>query len=533
MTPQAEALLRAGHAVHLGVIGSPPWPEEAVRLWDDPRFSVGHAVVRSDGWRRLAESKSLPDGMRGSLPADPGILAYLNQLDLDLLLLGAAEADYLIASRRLGVPTMAIAASTEAVLAQAEPRAVAAPPADPFAAVSLPGLWMLRGWDALTSSTGDRAADGERRAASLGERIGEGYARNVFPVLAGAVASLAPARRPLLKLDLDGRLQGGDLANEISAEGIMAAAAEGRGPVILGPWWGEPELELLYWTPFLRWWRRRYQVDKDRIVAVSDGGAAAWYENLLGQYHDLSELFEPALLTELQQRRSEELAARNKRFVVTAADRQIVKRLDRRLGFRGLNVLSPWVMAVAFDRYWKGEAGPALFAGRTRPQPLRIKEKLARRVFPGLPPAYVAFGASEGQPASLEAVLRRIAERSRVVLLAEAGATAWAQGLVASNPRIHAIGLEPGSAKGVASTVLAAARAYVGPRGWMACAASALGRPAICLGEPPAERQLIDQASAARLFAPSPVFLSLDDAEAVSEALELIAAAPAPGEPAH
>ncbi len=307
--------------------------------------------------------------------------------------------------------------------------------------------------------------------------------------------------------------------------------------MVLGPWWGDPELELLYWTPFLRWWRRRYQVDKDRIVAVSDGGAGAWYESLLGQYHDLSELFEPALLSELQQRRSEELAARNKRFVVTAADRQIVKRLDRRLGFRGLNVLPPWVMAVAFDRYWKGEAGAALFAGRTRPQPLRIKEKLARRVFPGLPPAYVAFGASEGQPASLDGVLRRIAERSRVVLLAEAGATAWAHDLVASNPRIQAIGLEPGSAKGVASTVLAAARAYVGPPGWMACAASALGRPAICLGERPAERpaerQLIDQASAARLFAPSPVFLSLDEAEAVSGALELIVPAPAPGEPAH
>ena len=531
LLPQAEALLRAGHAVHLGVLGSPPWPEEALRLWDDPDFSIGHAVPRRDGWRPLATEGELPEALLRSLPADRGILAYLAQLDLDLLLLGAAETDYLIAGRRLGVPTAVIAPSPEAALAQATSGALKPAPPDPAAALWLLILWTLRGWRALTHPSKDTASDGGSEVDDLGGRIAESYARSVYPALAGLAASLAPARRPLLQGELASRFDRGVIANEISAEGVMAAAAEGRGPVVLGPWWGDPKDELLYWTPFLRWWRRRYQVDKDRLLAVSSGGAAPWYQDL-GQYQDLSELYEPALLADLERSRAEELAARRKRFGVTSADRQILKRLDRRLGFRGLNVLPPWVMAVAFERYWSGEAGPALFGARTRPQALKIKEKLARRCFTDLPPAYVVFGAM-GSMATLEPVLRAAAGKTRVVILAEPDAAAWAGAMAASNAPVQSILLEPASAKGVASTVLAAAQAYVGPPGWMAYAASALGRPAICLGPPADERRLIDQASAARLFSPSPLALTPGDVEVASGVLDSIVAPRAPTEPAH
>lgn len=518
LLPQIEALLQAGHAVHLGVLGSPPWPDAAQRLWDEPDFSIGHAVPRRDGWRRLAASGSAPAGMLRTLPPDPGILAYLKQLDLDLLLLGAAEADYLIAGRGLGAPTAVIAATPKAALAQVALGAVARPEPDPLAALWRPLLWTLRGWDALTRPSDDRSSDGEAGPVGFGQRIQEGYARHVYPVLAAGAAALAPARRPLVKEDMDGRLGRDVLANEISAEGVMAAAAEGRGPVVLGPWWGEPELELLYWTPFLRWWRRRYLVDKARLVAVSTGRAAAWYENL-GQYLDLSELYEPALLAELERSRAEELAARNKRFGTTAADRQILKRLDRRLGFRGLNVLPSWVMAAAFERYWSGEAGPALLARRTRAQPLKIKEKLIRRRFPHLPARYVAFGAM-GAMAEMEPLLRGAAAGCPVVILAEPEAVGWAEAMAVSDSRIQSIVLEPASAKGVVTTVLAGAAAYLGPPGWMAYAAAGLGRQALCLRGAETDRELIDQAAAARLFSPAPLVLGPG---------ELLAATGAPG----
>ena len=523
LLPQAEALLGAGHAVHLGVLGSPPWPEEAPRLWENPNFSIGHAVPRRDGWRGVA-ADSLPKALRNGLPPDPGILAYLAQLDLDLLLLGAVETDYLGAIRRLGIPAAVIATSPEAALAQAAPGAIKAAPPDPTAALWFPILWVLRAWRALTRPSEDEASDGG--GGDLGGRIQEGYARRVYPALADLAASLAPADRPLLKGELTARLDRGVIANEISAEGVMAAAAEGRGPVVLGPWWGEPELELLYWTPFLRWWRRRYQVDKDRLVAVSTGAAAPWYQDL-GQYQDLSELYEPALLADLERSREEELAARRKRFGVTTADRQILKRMDRRLGFRGLNVLPPWVMAVAFERYWSGEDGPALLAGRTRAQGMKIKEKLVRRRFPQLPPTYAAFGAT-GSMEEMEPLLRGTAAGSPVVILAEPEAAGWADAMAVSDSRIQSMVLEAGSAKDVATTVLAGAAAYVGPPGWMAYAAAGLGKRALCLRDAATDRDLIDQAAAARLFSPAPLVLGPDDMMAA-----MGVPGPAPAETVH
>ena len=443
--------------------------------------------------------------MLASLPPDPGMLAYLRQLDLDVLLLdgadapGSTEADYLIACRALKIPSAAIHAGVDS----------ADVPAGGLTAIAWrPLLWALLAWDVFVRPSDTEPGDEGPRTTRPAAQLEDVYARNVYPALASVTARLAPAKRPLLKQEIGARLDPGELKNQISAEGVMAAAAEGRGPIILGPWWGEPELEILYWIPFLRWWRRRYQVDKDRLVAISNGAAAAWYDC---QHLDLDQLFEADLLAKLGQDRTAELAARNKRFGTTAADRQILKRMDRRLGFRGLNVVPPWTMAVSLEPYWSGVAGPALLTARTRALAFKIKEKHARRLYPDLPAAYVVMGAARDEQEPPAEVLQRAAETSRLVILHESGEAEWAERAAASNPRIQAIALDPASAKGVASTVLAAAEAYVGPQNWMAHVAAALGRPAICLRDGAGERQLIDQAAAARLFSSPPILLDPQD----------------------
>ena len=83
--------------------------------------------------------------------------------------------------------------------------------------------------------------------------------------------------------------------------------------------------------------------------------------------------------------------------------------------------------------------------------------------------------------------------------------------MAVSDPRIQAIALEPASAKDVVTTVLAGAAAYVGPPGWMAYAAAGLGKRALCLRDAATDRELIDQAAAARLFSPPPLILGPDD----------------------
>ena len=65
-------------------------------------------------------------------------------------------------------------------------------------------------------------------------------------------------------------------AVEAELEGFAVRA----GPIVAGPWHGTIAWELLYWIPFLRWFRRRFDVDRSRLAAVSRPGAALWYADV-------------------------------------------------------------------------------------------------------------------------------------------------------------------------------------------------------------------------------------------------------------
>ena len=519
--------------MHLGLT-APARAEALSALWQDQSgLTVGQAVPRRDVWVRLADRLDLDARLR--LPPDPGVRVYLAQLDLDLLLLAAPEAgpletDYLAAAAHLGLPGVIMAQTTEAVLAQAAPGACLSPQRP---GRTPPDLWARLIWSELTQppeAGPSSAVEARGQAGGLWPGLQEAYARRVYPALASAIESLAPERRPLLKNSLRERLQRSVLDDEISAEAIMAAAGESQGTVVLGPWWDDAGQELLYWGPFVDWWRRRYKVDKERIVVVSSGRAGAWYESVLGRYIDLAELYDPHALAELKRTRGEEMRHRNKRFGSTQADREVLKRLNRRLGFRGVTALPPWVMAVALDRYWSGEAGPAVLASRTRPRPLKIKQKVARRLFSRLPDAYVCLdvsGAAAAAPErrqALEAVALRIARDHETVVLAEPDDVAFAGSLVGESMMLQVIELEAAARKEIASAVLAAANGFIGPPGWMAYAAANLGRPVVCLTSATGPRELIDQGSADRLLARPPLWIDLAETEIAATALHRLVA---------
>jgi hypothetical protein len=67
-----------------------------------------------------------------------------------------------------------------------------------------------------------------------------------------------------------------------AVEGQLELLAADGGPIVAGPWRGSLGAELLYWIPFLRWFGRRFGVDRSRIAAVSRPGAAPWYANACG-----------------------------------------------------------------------------------------------------------------------------------------------------------------------------------------------------------------------------------------------------------
>jgi hypothetical protein len=69
-----------------------------------------------------------------------------------------------------------------------------------------------------------------------------------------------------------------------AVETQLAELAAGDGPIVAGPWRGSMGVELLYWIPFLRWFRLRFGVDRSRLVAVSRPGAASWYADVCSSY---------------------------------------------------------------------------------------------------------------------------------------------------------------------------------------------------------------------------------------------------------
>ena len=62
---------------------------------------------------------------------------------------------------------------------------------------------------------------------------------------------------------------------------FAALAAEGW-PILAGPWLGEVGFEVLYWAPFLRWFAEEFHVDPARIIVISRGGTASWYQPFAG-----------------------------------------------------------------------------------------------------------------------------------------------------------------------------------------------------------------------------------------------------------
>ena len=53
----------------------------------------------------------------------------------------------------------------------------------------------------------------------------------------------------------------------------FTASADDPRPVVVGPWLMEIGFELLYWIPYLRAQLRRLGIPKERVIAISRGGA--------------------------------------------------------------------------------------------------------------------------------------------------------------------------------------------------------------------------------------------------------------------
>jgi hypothetical protein len=146
------------------------------------------------------------------------------------------------------------------------------------------------------------------------------------------------------------RLHASRLASDL---GRLAA---GTDTIVVGPWLGEVGFELLYWVPFLRWFAETFHVAPERLLIVSRGGTASWYQSFASGYRDIFDYLTPE---EFRRRHDERVAANGeqKQTKVLAFERQLLRELTTDVHSRSM--LHPSTMYGLFNPFWWGHVDDA------------------------------------------------------------------------------------------------------------------------------------------------------------------------------
>jgi hypothetical protein len=247
--------------------------------------------------------------------------------------------------------------------------------------------------------------------------------------------------------------------------------------LIVGPWLSEVGYEVLYWVPFLRWVKAAFRLDKDRVVAVSRGGVASWYDDIATRYVDVWDEFDPG---QFAARTAERRSA--KQLEDSAFDRDVVAAVQRRIGARAVDVLHPALMFRLFSLFWSGQRPMSFLDSHTR----FARPAVPPIIDPGLLPSeYVAVKlyAARSLPDSPETrrvlggLVGALADQHIVVLL-ETGLAVdehsdyqFSAGRIISARRW----MTPRNNLGAQTQIIAGARAFVGTCGSVAWLAPMLG----------------------------------------------------------
>jgi hypothetical protein len=260
---------------------------------------------------------------------------------------------------------------------------------------------------------------------------------------------------------------------------LQRLAASGK-PILAGPYLGEVGFELLYWVPFLAWFAERYEVPRDRIIAVSRGGASSWYSHVASRYRDVFEVMEPGEFRSRNDARIRELGEQ-KQIEVTALDCALADAVMRQSA-RDARMLHPSLMYSLFAPFWWGHLPLAWIDAHAR---------FRRLTVPPLPPTlrvpreYTAvkfyfndcFADAPGSHAFVDDTVHALAREQPVVSLST-GLTI--DDHAACEPRLTGViqpGYEARSNLDVQTAIVGRARQFVGTYGGFAYLAPLVGVP--------------------------------------------------------
>lgn len=196
--------------------------------------------------------------------------------------------------------------------------------------------------------------------------------------------------------------------------------AQSKHPIFVGPWRGEIGFESLYWIPFIDQFIHEYQINPERVIPISRGGAAAWYGTPSG--FELYDMRTPQQVR-VQNRVDVQKTGMMKQISVGDFDRSVVTDAAETLGFSKYHVIHPVWMYHRLAEFWTGHAGPEWIGPQVRyrlltpppiPESLSLPEHFiavkfySRLTFPGQHKVIHKF---------LHAVMEQMTSLSDVVLL--------------------------------------------------------------------------------------------------------------------
>ena len=268
---------------------------------------------------------------------------------------------------------------------------------------------------------------------------------------------------------------------EWAVEREIARVVSGTGPIIVGPWLSEVGYEVLYWIPFVRWVQGQYRIPASRLVIVTRGGAAAWYNGIADRSVELFDLMSPADYASRNAARSAADRGTLKQFGLSDFDREVVAEVQRRTGEQTTKILHPSLMYRLFHQFWLGHRPPSFLERRTR----FSKIQLAKVPVPRLPSEYVAvkfYTAASLPPTdevrrALRSIVQGLAERTPVVMLDTGLAVDDHQDYALEGGTVISLRehLQPRDNLAVQAAVISRASSFVGTCGALAWLAPMLG----------------------------------------------------------
>jgi len=175
------------------------------------------------------------------------------------------------------------------------------------------------------------------------------------------------------------------VARDVSLRRTLRSIANSPAPIIVGPWLSEVGYEALYWIPFLRWFTRHYDVHPDRIIVLSRGGVATWYDGIGARYVEQFDLVTPgefAARNEARQRESDQ-----KQLTLSEFDDELLRRARARLGILTTALCHPSTMFQLLRQFWLGNDSLQSVLDYTEYQPAAA---IASVDLPTLPDTFVA-----------------------------------------------------------------------------------------------------------------------------------------------